>query len=357
MNVSIIGAGSTYGIFLVKWALQLKHFPEANREKIAVPPMGEISYSNTSERNKDLVFEVLLDDLSHMPSFADRDPDTLTKSIHGYTNWREMIAKEKPGLVVICSPLQTHVPYLRELLGDSRVPNILCEPPLSHLQEIEALPNILHVAEEKKIVIGSNQQYAILYERMKEIPLNSQDPSKSGKFGDLLSDLSGLEIFFITHGTRLWRKMQGVGEQEILEDLGLHALSLIPQSLRGKKLTVKNVKKEGDNLFLNFVEYEIALGDVPIRITLGYHRKLKSLKVNFKKSRKDYEFHISGATNPQTGEFTRWIEGKNYAYPFKHFLDSDLVKASFISSLAGKPVVPIEQGIQDLEFIRALYSR
>ena len=73
LNVSIIGAGSTYGIFLVKWALQLKHFPDSNREKIAFPAIGKISYSNTNERNRDLVTEVLLDDLSHMPSFADKD--------------------------------------------------------------------------------------------------------------------------------------------------------------------------------------------------------------------------------------------------------------------------------------------
>ena len=74
MNVSIIGAGSTYGIFLVKWALQLKHFPESNREKISLPPLGAISYSNTTERNRDLVAEVLLDDLSHMSSFTDDPP-------------------------------------------------------------------------------------------------------------------------------------------------------------------------------------------------------------------------------------------------------------------------------------------
>ena len=357
MNISVIGAGSTYGIFLVKWALQLKHFPETNRDKVPIPPIGEISYSNTTERNKDLVLEVLLDDLSRMPSFAGKDLNAILKNVHGHTNWREMVSKESPGLVVICSPLQTHVPYLRELLADFKVKNILCEPPLSHLHEIESLPNIAQLAGEKNVAIGTNQQYAILYDRLKDIPLNPEASSpKDGKFGDLLTGTGGLEIIFITHGTRLWRKMQGVGEQEILEDLGLHALSLIPRELQNRKISVKNVKKEGDNLFLNFVEYELALGEVPVRITLGYHRKLKSLKIVLKKGKKDYEFHISGTTNPETEEFTRWIEGKNYAYPFKHFLDTDLVKASFISSLAGKPIVPIEEGIKNLEFVRALHS-
>src|SRR5438309_22231 len=118
MNVGIVGAGSTYGVFLVKWALQLKLFPESNREKIEIPPIGQISYSNTTERNRDLVREVLLDDLAHMAPFAGKKLDDTVKSVRGYVNWREMVEKEKPGLVVICSPLNTHVPYMRELLAD-----------------------------------------------------------------------------------------------------------------------------------------------------------------------------------------------------------------------------------------------
>ena len=356
MNVSIIGAGSTYGIFLVKWALQLKHFPETNREKITVPPLGTISYSNTTERNRDLVKEVLLDDLSHMPSFAGKEHQKILQDIHGFTNWREMVSKENPGLVVVCSPLNTHVPYLRELMVDSKVKEILCEPPLCHVHEMESLPKVVELAREKNVSIGVNQQYAILYDRLKSLPLNPAAPDGS-KFGDLLSGLSGLHIVFTTHGTRLWRKMQGVGEAEILEDLGPHVWEFIPKDLREKKLTIKNVKKEGDNLFLNFVEYDVLFGEVPVRITLGYHRRLKSLKITFKKGKKDYEFSISGAPNPETGEFTRWIEGKNYAYPFKHFLDTDLVKSSFIRSLAGQPIVTIGQGIQTLEFIKTLYQR
>lgn len=357
MNVSIVGAGSTYGIFVVKWALQLKHFPETNREKVTIPQIGNISYSNTNERNRDLVMEILQDDLSHMPSFVNVDVNNVTKDVHGYTNWREMISKETPGLIVLCSPLQTHVPYMRELLSDFNVKNILCEPPLSHLHEVEALPKLAEMAEAKKVAIGTNQQYSILYERMRDVPLTGDGSQNAEKFGSLFTGLTGMEIVFITHGTRNWRKMMGVGEQEILEDLGLHVLELIPKDLRDRKITIQNVNKEGDNLFLNYVEYELTLGDFPVRITLGYHRKLKSLKVIFKKDKKDYEFHISGAINPETGEFTRWIEGKNYAYPFKHYLDTDLVKASFISSLAGKPIVPIKEGIKHLEFIRTLYFR
>ncbi len=356
MNVSIIGAGSTYGIFLVKWALQLKHFPEANREKVPIPPIGTISYSNTTERNRDLVTEVLLDDLSRMPSFAGREPKSVLNDVHGYTNWREMIEKENPGLVVICSPLNTHVPYLRELMLDTKVKQILCEPPLCHIHEMESLPKILEMAKEKNVSIGLNQQYALFYHMLSPLPLDPAAPA-SKKFGDVLTGLTGFHIVFTTHGTRIWRKMQGVGEQEILEDLGPHVWELIPPELKGKKITVKSVKKEGDNLFLNFVEYDLLFGDVHGKITLGYHRRLKNLKLTLSQGKKDYEFSISGAMNPVTGEFTRWIEGKNYAYPFKNFLETDLVKASFIHSLAGKPAVPIEEGIRTLEFIKSLYKR
>lgn len=361
MNVAILGAGSTYGVFLVKWALHLKHDPKSNREKVTIPEIGTVAYSNTTERNKDLVMEVLEDELFHMALFSKSSPDSYLKDVHGYTNWREMLSKESPGLVIIGSPLATHIPYLRELLLDFKVKNILCEPPLCHLHEMEALPNVVQLAQEKNVNVGVNQQYATFYERLREVPLNPNQHQKqnqnSQRFGSLLSGVEALHITFITHGTRLWRRMQGVGEQEILEDLGPHVFELIPESIRNEKVVVKNVKKEGDNLFLNFVEYELLLGKVPVRITLGYHRKLKSLKLVFRKEKKDYEFHISGATNPDTGEYTRWIEGKNYAYPFKHFLDTDLVKASFISSLAGKPVVPIHEGAKSLEFIKALYSK
>jgi hypothetical protein len=358
INVSILGAGSTYGVFLVKWALLLKHFPETNRDKISVPSIGTISYSNSTERSRNLVLEVLLDDLSHMPSFAGKDPVDILKDVHGYSNWREMATQEEPGLLVIGSPLNTHVPYLRELMADTKVNHILCEPPLCHIQEIESLPRIVEQAREKKVSIGINQQYAFLYQQLKDLPLSSSVPTQdSGKFGDLLTDLTGLHIVFTTHGTRLWRKMQAVGEQEILEDLGPHVWEMIPKELRDKPITIKNVKKEGDNLFLNFVEYDLKFGDVPVKITLGYHRRLKNLKIILKKGKKDYEFSITGAVNPETGEFTRWIEGKNYAYPFKHFLNTDLVKSSFIHALAGQPAVSIEGGVRTLEFIKTLHQR
>jgi hypothetical protein len=266
-----------------------------------------------------------------------------------------MVQKESPGLVVICSPVQTHVPYMRELVDDFKVQNILCEPALGHMQEIESLQHIVPLANERGVKIGVNQQYAVLYDRLKNVPLNPSGKS-GGKFGDLLTGLTGLEITFITHGTRVWRKMQGVGEQEILEDLGPHVYELIPLELRGNPIVVKDVRKEGDNLFLNFVEYDLLVVKVPVRITLGYHRKLKSLKIIFKKEKKDYEFQISGAPNPETGEYTRWIEGKNYAYFFKHFLSTDLVKTSFISSLSGHPIASIEEGIKSLSFIRTLHS-
>ncbi len=358
MNVSILGAGSTYGVFLVKWALQLKHNPETNREKVPIPPIGVVSYSNVAERNVNLVKEVLLDDISRMSSLAKMPQEQLVKDVHGYTNWREMLTKESPGLIIICSPLATHIPYMRELLSDFKVPHILCEPPLSSIQEMDALPKIIQLAKEKNVTLGVNQQYAILYDILKSVPINPEIATqKTHTFSDLLTGLEGLELTFITHGTRLWRRMEGVGEREILEDLGPHIYELIPPQLRSQKLQIRNVKKEGDNLFLNFVEYDILLGAVPVKITLGYHRKLKSMKILFKKEKKSYEFHISGTTNPETGEYTRWIEGKNYAYKFKHFLNTDLVKSSFISSLAGKPVAPAEEGIRSLEFIRALINR
>jgi hypothetical protein len=130
-----------------------------------------------------------------------------------------------------------------------------------------------------------------------------------------------------------------------------------PEAIRQLPVTIKEVKKEGDDLFLNFIEYHLLFGTVPVKLTLGYHRKLKNLKIVIRKKKKDYEFIISGAQNPETGEFTRWIEGKNYAYFFKHILKDDLVKASFISSLFGQPIVPMTEALKSLEFVQKLFNR
>ncbi|MBI4181132.1 MAG: DNA adenine methylase, partial [Chloroflexi bacterium] len=58
---------------------------------------------------------------------------------------------------------------LREIVSDFKAPYILCEPPLCHLQEMSSLPSLMQVISEKKIVVGMNQQYAILYEKLKEL--------------------------------------------------------------------------------------------------------------------------------------------------------------------------------------------
>jgi hypothetical protein len=93
-----------------------------------------------------------------------------------------------------------------------------------------------------------------------------------------------------------------------------------------------------------------------VRLVLGYRRKLKSLKVVFTVEHKDYEFNLSGVRNPQTGEFTRRIEGKNRAFPFRHDLATDLVKYSFMRSIARHPLVSLEEAIQSQATLRSIHS-
>jgi predicted dehydrogenase len=355
IHVSVIGAGSAYGIFLVKWAYQLLRDPKSNRENLPLPTIGSISYSNTNDRNRDLVLEVLQDDLHRMPGFEQISLDELKKNVRGYTRWREMIRQEKPDLVVVCSPTETHVATVRELITDFGIKNILCENPITPLQDSDSLPGLERLIKEEQVTFGVNLQYAALGTHLKDVNIHPQEKN-SLRFGQLTEGLTSAEVTFITHGTRPWRQFSHIGEQVVLEDLGTHALYFLPPSVWTNPVTVKKVHREGDNLFLNLVEYELAFGDVPVRMVLGYRRKLKSLKVLFHRNNKDYEFHMTGATNPETGEYTRWIEGKNYAYPFRYALRTDLVKYSFMHSLMGRPLVGFEEALKNHAAIRQIFE-
>jgi hypothetical protein len=353
VNVSILGAGSAYGVYLVKWAYQLLRDPKTNREGLALPPIGAVSFSNTHPRNRDFVYEVLLNDLHRMPEMEKETLEGVKKNVRGYINWREMVAQEKPDLVVVCTPTETHLPMVRELVTDFGVKNILCESPVASLNEADALPGLKKLLEERGVTFGINFQYASLMPMIKDVPLQpgGKNPVSLGSLGD---KVSSADITFITHGTRPWRQFGKIDESIILQDLGAHSLYFLPPAVRNQPVTVKNVVREGDNVVVDLVEYDLLFGETPVRLVLGYRRKLKILKVILDCDRKNYEFHLSGGLNPDTGEYTRQIIGKNYAHPFKHSLSTDLVKYSFMRSLARHPLVGLDEAIQNHATLRLL---
>lgn len=358
VHVSVLGAGSTYGIFLVKWAYQLMKDPRTNRENVPIPPIGSISYSNTNERNVALVQDVLLNDLRKMAGFENEAMDELKSKVRGYARWRDMVAKEKPDLVVIGSPTESHVSIARELITDFGVKNILCESPLTPLDDSDSLPGLKKMIEDNGVTFGVNMQYACLTPMIKDLAIHPEESREDHKlyFRELVEGVTRAEVTFITHGTRTWRSFSKVGEQVILEDLGAHALYLLPPAIRQQPVTVKKVSREQDDVLLNLMEYDLLFGKTPVRLFLGYRRKLKSLKVVFTAGGNDYEFHLTGVRSAKTGEFTRKIEGKNHAFPFRHDLSTDLVKYSFMRSLARHPLVGIDEAVQNQATLRSIRS-
>ncbi|MBP8004991.1 MAG: Gfo/Idh/MocA family oxidoreductase [Elusimicrobia bacterium] len=354
-HVSVLGAGSAYGVYLVKWAFQLLRDPHANREGLSLPALGSISYSNTDARNTALVSEVPLDDLHQMAGFENLTADDLRRHVRPYERWREMVEKEKPDVVVLCSPTDTHVAIVRELITGFGVKNILCENPVTTLTDADSLPGLTKLVREAGVVFGVNQQYAALPEFLKDLRLDPGAP-QAPTFGQVFEKADAAHITFITHGTRPWRRFGHIGELIILEDLGAHALRLIPPALWSQPLTVKNVVREGDNVFLNLVEYELRFGAAPVTLVLGYRRKLKSLKMVYGNGDREYDFHVTGTVSTPTGEFTRGIEGKNYAFPFRYALRTDLVKYAFMRSLAGRPLVPLEDALRCQDLLRRIYE-
>ena len=87
------------------------------------------------------------------------------------------------------------------------------------LEPVVDLGDIASIQLERQPVEVTDEQVDELVERLRYDSAPWEPADRPVKFGDLLTGLTGLHIVFTTHGTRLWRKMQGVGEQEILEDL------------------------------------------------------------------------------------------------------------------------------------------
>lgn len=88
-----------------------------------------------------------------------------------YTNWEEMIIKEKPDLLVVASNTESHFEICKRVI-DLGVKNILCEKPLSYSPEEAKI--LSKKAERKKCILfvnyfrAFNNSYIGLIKKIKE---------------------------------------------------------------------------------------------------------------------------------------------------------------------------------------------
>ncbi|MDO8584844.1 MAG: Gfo/Idh/MocA family oxidoreductase [bacterium] len=85
-----------------------------------------------------------------------------------YSDYREMFRQEKPELVSICTPDQTHFPILREVLKHASVRGIWCEKPLA-ISLTEA-KKMAAACERRgvKLLVNFIRRYDPFYEFIKE---------------------------------------------------------------------------------------------------------------------------------------------------------------------------------------------
>lgn len=147
--------------------------------------------------------------------------------------------------IVISSPSYTHFSYLKELVEDYKG-YIFCEkPPVSSLEELEALTKF-SVDDKKRIHFDFNMRFSFLNEVLRTFPekYNLGEPLR-------VAVLVGHGLAFKESYKSSWRAKKELHKAGVLETLGIHFFDIIsflfgpPSNLSYK---VENYSPYGDSI-------------------------------------------------------------------------------------------------------------
>jgi len=169
-----------------------------------------------------------------------------------YTDFREMVERERPDVVVIASPSSTHYDYLVKCLDLGL--HIFCEKPFlsPDLDDIKRrVENILEKAKENKLCLAMNSQWPFALRHYKKI-CGEIAIRKSNRFFISLSPFaSGREMIpeAVPHALSLLYSVLGEGEigNLVFESPKEQEMTIKFKYLFGKKdceVLIKLAKKE-----------------------------------------------------------------------------------------------------------------
>ncbi|MFH1664877.1 MAG: Gfo/Idh/MocA family oxidoreductase [Candidatus Omnitrophota bacterium] len=96
----------------------------------------------------------------------------------GYTDLGEMLSKEKPDIVSICTPPETHSNILKTVVKHKGIKGIFCEKPLA--ATVEEAKEMDRACRERGIILQVGHQ-----RRFDPLHLNIRESIMGGKFGNL----------------------------------------------------------------------------------------------------------------------------------------------------------------------------
>jgi hypothetical protein len=127
--------------------------------------------------------------------------------INAYGDYREMLEKEQPDIISICSPDQFHLVNLDEVIkhvynSGAKDVKIMCEKPLATSDQIDWAKKMLIETKEKGIMFAENLQLAsirelllskefdgVKYSELEELPTDVIWTTEGKKNGEIILDL------------------------------------------------------------------------------------------------------------------------------------------------------------------------
>ena len=247
-----------------------------------------------------------------------------------YPTWERLFAAQRPGIVHIATPPQSHLFYLQAGL-DNQVPVLICEKPLAYdLKEAHNL--VKRIADSpSKVIVNHERRFALDYNRAKKV-------IDSKQYGSLLSINAKLYLgrrrllsdILWDDGTHLIDVLHFLsGHTFLVEAVGGRGLSRGPNLIARGHLGPVDVTLEcggGRDHLLFELDLSFAAG----RILIGnglyqefasdvspYYQGMRSLK------------EVSFIRFPQTKYFYAMMEEAVRAHTQPHFKPRSTVKDAF----------------------------
>lgn len=306
----------------------------------------------------------------------------LSPGVKCYTDYREMIEKEKPDIVDICTPNYLHSPI--SVFGLQSGSNVLCEKPDSvsvadvvKMQEAEK-------ASGKKLMVIRNNRYAMTSQYLKHI-------AASGEAGEIYTGRCGWIRKRGIPGKGGWfttKEQSGGGP---LIDLGVHMIDLAiylmgnPNAVSVSGCTYMKFadsEDEADSVHAKFGEAkeggtfdveDLAIGfikfdngaSLQIEFSWASNIKKETNFVELRGTKKGLEWR-NNVINVYDGAKSKKLDGAKHLLKAKQY-DSGLVRtfdghkaniAHFVDVInkGVEPVYKIEQGVNMIKILTGVYE-
>jgi len=249
--------------------------------------------------------------------------------VKGFTCVEQLVSEEQAEFAIISTPTTLHNKHATYLLeNDNNLKGVLLEKPSTTGQYLSK--ELITIAQEKNVCYGINLQLASIH-------LPSSQEHFRAALGISLEELMAEMTCFKC----VW---ESTGSDDVLMDLGTHALSLIDfRQFKHYQVIKTEFRQDYAHFTLEFPRY-IA------EFQLAYRKERQDCRRSFAVTMgKDYEFFFGGVK--ENGCFLPSLRCRTLDTNKTIIFPEDFCLTSIQKTISGQPLVP---GDQELTYLEAL---